>query len=256
MPIESPTSPLPPFRRYSFRLRYPLASLFCLVVVVVLPIACGLASDKPRTSAPGGINDSDALWDACQERIGAIFDWRTERLKVLAKDLIDGRKSLLDATAEEERINKEQGQMVLELESNCAEKDDALRQLADRATREIKQSSSDCDDCLSIRQLNEEYEANSFATDQRYRGTRHNFEGTVESIDQEPSVPPKPLVRVQSDGARITFRFGWDEDYSWVLRLSKGDWVKANCRVSSIGTPWGSGGDKVVPFLDECTKAN
>ena len=173
----------------------------------------------------------------------------------MAKDLIDGRKSLLEVTPEEERINKESGQMILDLETNCAEKAEELRQLADRSDQEDR-SSSDCDDCLSLRKLAEEFEANSFATEQRYRFTRHSFGGEVESIEQEPSVPPKPIVRVRSDGARITFRFGWDEDYSWVLRLSKGDWVKANCEIRSIGIPWGSGSDKVVPFLDECTKAD
>ena len=254
MSIESPASPLPPSRWRSFRLRHPLASFFCLVAVALLPVACGLAGDKPSTSAPGGINDSNALWDACMERGIAIDDWSTEKLRKLANDLIEGRKSLLDATTEEEWINKENGQMKLELESNCAEKADALRQSANRADQEIKQSSSDCDDCLSIRQLSEEYEANSFSTDQRYSGTRHNFGGTVESIDQEPSVPPKPIVRVRSDGGRITFRFGWDEDYSWVLELSKGDWVKANCEISSIGSTWTS--NDTVPFLKDCTETD
>ena len=232
-----------------------LALLLAICVAATSLSACGVAGDKPSTSAPGGISDPDALSDACAERMIAIFDWTTERLEVLAKDLIDGRKSLVDVTPEEERINKESGQMVMDLESNCAERAEELRQLADRSDQESR-SSSDCDDCLSVRQLAEEFEANSFATEQRYRNTRHNFGGEVESIDREPSVPPKPLVRVRSDGARITFRFGWDEDYSWVLRLSKGDWVKANCKVSSIGTPWGSGSDKVIPFLDECTKAD
>lgn len=103
-----------------------------------------------------------------------------------------------------------------------------------------ERSSSGCGNCLSMRQLNEEYEANSFATQQKYRGTRHNFEGTVESIDQEPSVPPKPLIRARSGGETITFSFGWDEDYSWVLALSKGDWVKVNCPDTQCRQPLGT----------------
>lgn len=254
MSTESLTSPFPLSHRLVLCPRYSLASFFCLVLVTILLVACGDASGKPSTSAPGGFNDPDALWYACMQRETEINDWTTAKLWELANDLIEDRKSLVDVTAEEERINRENGQMKLDLESNCAETDEELQLSAHRSDQESR-SSSDCDDCLSIRQLNEEYEANSFATQQKYRGTRHNFHGTVESIDQEPSVPPKPLVRVKSDGVRITFRFGWDEDYRWVLALSKGDWVKANCRITTVSNIWASD-DAIVPSLDECTEAD
>ena len=60
---------------------------------------------------------------------------------------------------------------------------------------------------------------------------------------------------MNSGGAKITFRFGWDEDYSWVLALNKGDWVKANCRIRSAHNIWASG-NTVTPSLGECTKAD
>ena len=162
--------------------------------------------------------------------------------------------ALVDATAEQERVEKEAGQMRWDLEANCHARADELRRSGSNSGREGRSPSS-CDDCLSIRQLNEEYEANQFATRQRYRGTRHNFEGTVESIDQEPSVPPKPLIRVRSGGARITFSFDWGEDYGWVFALIKGDWVKMNCRIRTVHNIWASG-DTVSPSLEDCTKAD
>ena len=138
------------------------------------------------------------------ERSVEIVDWTGERLRKVASDLIEGRKSLVEATSDEERINREEGQMMMALETNCGKRAEELSQLAGRATRESEQSPSDCDDCFSVRQLNEEYEANSFATELRYRNTRHDFKAEqVEAVDQEPSVPPKPIIRVRVDGGEV-----------------------------------------------------
>ena len=183
-----------------------------------------------------------------------INDWELEKFEELESDLMEGRKPVPDVTIGQERVAKEAGQMRWDLEANCVTRANKLRQSGSNSDKE-ERSSSGCGNCLSMRRLNEEYEANSFATQQKYRGTRHNFEGTVESIDQEPSVPPKPLIRARSGKVRITFRFGWDEDYSWVLALSKGDWVKVNCQIRSADKPWASS-DAVIPSLDECTKAD
>ena len=230
------------------------AAFSVAIIATVLLLACGIVSGKPSTSAPGGINDPDELWDACNERFSEIDDWARTKSEELDDDFFQGRKDFLDAATEQKQVLEDAGRMRSELDANCAEKADELRQAATNSDEE-RRSSRNCDDCLSIRQLNEDYEANSFATDQAYWGTRHNFGGTVESVDQEPSVPPKPLVRVRSDGARITFRFGWDDDYSWALDVRKGDWVKANCRITRVGTSWSSG-NTVIPFLDECVKAD
>lgn len=232
----------------------PLALFLTIFVAATLLVACGIADSKPSTSPPGGVDDPEELRQACDERIASIWDWKNEKSDARWIDILDGNLTVEEGNEEEGRLIGEVQEMVKELERNCDARAEELRQSANRSNGE-RRSSSDCDDCLSIRQLNEEYEANSFATNQRYKGTRHNFGGTVESIDQEPSVPPKPLVRVSSGGAKITFRFGWDEDYSWVLALSKGDWVKANCRISIVDNIWASG-NTVTPFLDECTKAD
>ena len=66
-------------------------------------------------------------------------------------------------------------------------------------------------------------------------GKRHNFTGTVDSVDNDYSVPPKPLVRIKSGGSTIALRFDWGGDHSWITALSKGDRVRANCVVSSLG---------------------
>ena len=233
---------------------YVLLACALLLTALVL-LSCGVLEDSPDTSAPGGVSNSDELWDACMDREMAIFDWRTEKLKVLAKDLIEGRQSLPDVMPEEERINKESERMITDLETNCAERAEEIRQLADRAEQE-KKSTSDCDDCLSIRQLNEEYEANSFVAEQKYTRTRHNFGGKVESIGRDVLNPSKPLVRVQADGATLAFRLGKDEDDGWALALSKGDWVKANCLITSIHVTWTSGSYQMVPSLHGCTQAD
>ena len=196
----------------------------------------------------GGVDDPEELRQACDELLASIYDWKNEKSDATWSDIVEENMTVEEGNEEEGRLIREMQEMVGELQRNCDAKVEEL-------LRSDDESDSNCDDCLSIRQLNEEYEANSFATNQRYKGTRHNFGGTVESIDQEPSVPPKPLVRVRSDGAKITFRFGWDEDYSWVLELSKGDWVKANCRIRSVDNIWSSG-NTVTPSLDECTKAD
>lgn len=230
------------------------AAFSVAILAAMLLLACGLVSGKPSTSAPKGFDDPDALLRACNERFSEIDDWERTKSKELDDAFFQGRKDFLDAAVEQEQVWEEAGRMRSELDFNCADRANELRQSA-TGSDERGRSSRDCDDCLSIRQLNEEYKANSFATQQKYRGTRHNFGGTVESIDQEPSVPPKPLVRVRSDGAKITFRFGWDENYSWALELNRGDWVKANCKINRVGTNWASG-DTVIPFLDECTEAD
>lgn len=111
----------------------------------------------------------------------------------------------------------------------------------------------DCLDCVTASQLAEEYEANSIRAREKYVGKRHNFAGEVQSIENDLSVPPKPLVRIKSGGDDLALRFDWDGDHSWVTELSKGDRVRANCVITRLGPNIFQGG-KVIPSLEQCTQ--
>ena len=110
---------------------------------------------------------------------------------------------------------------------------------------------SECEDCLTVSQLAEEYEANSLRARQEYVGKRRDFVGKVESVERDRSVPPKPLIRLKSGGDDLVVRFDWADDYSWVADLNKGDQIMVNCVITSLG-PNPFQGNKVTPSLDQC----
>ena len=112
---------------------------------------------------------------------------------------------------------------------------------------------SECEDCLTVSQLAEEYEANSLRARQEYVGKRRDFAGEVESVERDRSVPPKPLIRLKSGGDDLVVRFDWGDDYSWVTDLNKGHQIMVNCVITSLG-PNPFQGNKVTPSLDQCTR--
>ena len=112
---------------------------------------------------------------------------------------------------------------------------------------------SDCEDCVTVRQLAKEYEANSLRARQEYVGKRHDFSGTVENVENDYAVPPRPLIRMKSGGVRLVVRFDWGDDHSWVTDLNKGDQIMVNCVITNLRpTPFQN--NKVIPFLDKCTR--
>ena len=171
------TQSVPPSARIcsSHRILRSIAFLSVILIATLL-LACGIVSGKPSTSAPGGIDDPDEFLRACNERFSEIDDWERTKSKELDDDFLRGRKNFLDAATEQEQVWEDARRMRSELDANCAEKADELRQAAANSDEE-KRPSRNCDDCLSIRDLNEEHEANSFVTEQKYRGARHNFGG-------------------------------------------------------------------------------
>lgn len=113
--------------------------------------------------------------------------------------------------------------------------------------------SSGCDDCLNIDDLFDEYRANSYSAKQKYRGTRHNFSGVVEAVDQDSAVPPRPLVRLKSSGEYIVFKFDWGENYDWISKLRKGDKATANCRIARLDHNLFDPED-ITLYLEKCTQ--
>ena len=242
------------------RLRQP-TSVLSQAALITAVVACGMIGGKPSTSAPGGIDDPAEMQQACAERQTAIDEWERDKLRGLDDDFFEGRKEFFEAEGEQKRVIEEAEAMRWDLGLDCTKKSYELSQSggdsnSSNGSDGDKRSSSGCSDCLSVRQLAEEYEANSFSAQQRYVGTRHTFQGTVESVDQEPSIPPKPVIRVRSDGGTISLRFDWGEDYSWVMALSKGDPVRASCKIRNLGTRFGSSSNAVIPSLDECVEAD
>ena len=234
---------------------------FCLVVLLLLALptlllSCNVVSGKPSASVPGGVDSVSELSRACSERLSAIRAWEAEKQAKVDEDFFSGEKRGLESLAEAERVSEEADDMRRELMENCREREEEIAESASGPESGARQASR-CGDCFSVSRLSEQYEANAYATALRYGGTRHNFGGIVESVDREPSVPPKPLIRVVAeDGARLTFRFDWDGDYGWVSGLKKGDWVKVNCEMGSLGTSWEVRSGTVTPYLSGCTKVD
>ena len=102
------------------------------ILAAALLLACGLASGKPSTSAPEGFNNPDELLIACGELSEAISDWERAELRTKIQeqddDIVQGRKSWEEATAELEQIQGEAGRMKDELDADCAERAEELRQ--------------------------------------------------------------------------------------------------------------------------------
>ena len=91
---------------------------------------------------------------------------------------------------------------------------------------------------VSVNQIKQEIESNSFAAKQKYEGTRRFFDGTVMGIYPSPT------------GARIEIRVGGEYDYSgetlryeldrgvdptWISGLNKGDTLQVDCKIEDVG---------------------
>ena len=111
----------------------------------------------------------------------------------------------------------------------------------------------DCQDCITIGEIIEDYQANSIRAERLHVGKRYNIAGKIESITEDWAVPPRPLVRVKSGGKRGSLTFSWDGDHEWLLEYSKGDYILANCRVTGLLT-LAIGVERGTPDLEECTQ--
>ena len=127
--------------------------------------------------------------------------------------------------------------------------------------------SSACPECIALKTMVQEYDANRLRAESKYPGRRFDVTGKIADIGEDRR--NRPLIEVEVGVKARDFSLVTAEEYEyqvttvmpfegwsdWIIEKSKGDSVEANCLVTGFKEVW-SLTDKTywVPRLDECRR--
>ena len=227
--------------RHLFRSLFTSTATIVFGFSLLLPIACdavsNVTSGKPSTSAPNA-NDASDYVRSCDEKEDAIRDWERGQERKVEDEWMDGKRGMLQTGMKLEQVAEDAKAMRRELRDNCEAK------MSDSADSGRTKNCVDADDMDGIRA---EYRANQKRANQKYVGQQMCLRGTVVSFTESTNysrvnarVGDEPLFGVMFSISHRKGSGGRDGDEaweSWIMSMSVGDTLEAECTVEQFWSP-------------------